>query len=269
MTTRYERMFSSLSLKNEGAFVPFVVLGDPDPAVSHDILSTLARSGADALELGIPFSDPVADGPTIQKADQRALAAGTRPSHAWSLVRELRRSFPDLPIGLLVYANLVEAPGRETFYATAREAGVDSVLVADVPVVEARPYVELAGKQGVAPVLIATPNSTKSHLTQIATLGKGYTYVVTRSGVTGADDQAQTEHRELIRLLASLGAPPCLLGFGISRPEHVAGAIASGAAGAISGSAVVRCIEESLEDLPAMLGALARFVTRMKAATRR
>ncbi|MBM4394137.1 MAG: tryptophan synthase subunit alpha [Deltaproteobacteria bacterium] len=268
MTTRYDAMFARLAAAGEGAFVPFLVLGDPDPATSLDLLFALADGGADALELGIPFSDPVADGPAIQAADLRALAAGARPRDCLGLVAAFRARRPDVPVGLLVYANLVEAPGREAFYAAAAVAGVDSVLVADVPTVEAAPYAAAARAAGVAPVLIAAPNSPDAHLADVARLGAAYTYVVTRTGVTGADERAATGHRALLDRLAGLGAPPALLGFGISSPEHVRAAIAAGAAGAISGSAVVARVESHLGDPAAMRADVLTFVTEMKAATR-
>ena len=267
MTDRYERLFSRLKANGEGAFIPFCVVGDPNPAVGRRILSTLAGSGADALELGIAFSDPVADGPTIQKADQRALDAGMRPAMAWEMIREVRDAFPELPIGLLVYANLVVRPGIDRFYHDAAAAGVDSVLVADVPTIEASPFVEIATANGVAPVFIAAPNCDDRHLAQVAKLSAGYTYLVTRTGVTGADAQASTAHVDLVARMARLDGPPCVMGFGISRPRHVREALAAGAAGAISGSAVVNIIDANLHDVDRMQVELAEFVKQMKAAT--
>jgi tryptophan synthase alpha chain len=266
---RYAETFARLRARDEGAFIPFAVLGDPDLQTSPTLLRALARAGADALELGIPFSDPVADGPTIQAADIRALAAGTRPAQALSIVSALRGELPDLPIGLLVYANLVVARGARTFYKAAAEAGVDSVLVADVPTVEAEPFVEAAAAEGILSVLIATPTCSGEHLAAVARMTRGYTYVVTRAGVTGADDTAHTDHHQLCTGLRELGAAPPVLGFGISRPEHVRAALDAGAVGAISGSAVVRLVEENLDDREAMVTALERFVTAMKSATRK
>jgi len=268
MQDRYRHTFQELRARREGAFVPFTVLGDPDPATSRDIVLALVRGGADALELGIPFSDPVADGPVIQAADVRALAAGARPSHAWDIVRAVRSAAPDLPVGLLVYANLVEARGRTEFYRTAAAAGVDSVLVADVPTLEAVAYAECARREEVHPVLIATPNCDDGHLRTIARLAGGYTYVVTRVGVTGADREAQSVQSALFEKLRAYGAPPALVGFGVSRPEHVRAAIAAGAMGAICGSAVVRRIEEHLHDRAALLASVECFVRELKAATR-
>lgn len=268
MRDRYRERFQALRARGEGAFVPFTVLGDPDPETSLAIVRALVRGGADALELGIPFSDPVADGPVIQAADVRALAAGVRPAHAWDIVRAIRAEAPDLPIGLLVYANLVESRGRETFYRTAAAAGVDSVLVADVPTLEAVAFAECARREGVHPVLIATPNSDDRHLRTIARLASGYTYVVTRVGVTGVDREAESIRKTLLEKLRGYGAPPALVGFGVSRPDHVRAALDAGAVGAISGSAVVHCIETHLADRPAMLAALESFVRELKAATR-
>ena len=135
---RYQQLFTRLQASKEGAFVPFVTLGDPSPALSRNVISAPAAGGADALELGIPFSDPLADGPTIQNATLRAFAAGTTTAHCFELLSSVRQKYPDLPIGLLMYANLVFANGLDAFYARCAEAGVDSVLVADVPVARGR-----------------------------------------------------------------------------------------------------------------------------------
>ncbi|MBP7864991.1 MAG: tryptophan synthase subunit alpha [Acidobacteria bacterium] len=266
--TRYETLFARLAASGEGAFVPFTVLGDPDPERSLTILHTLADAGADALELGIPFSDPVADGPTIQKADIRALEAGMTPGGALDLVRRFRERNREIPVGLLVYANLVEARGRDAFYRRCADVGIDSVLVADAPTLEAGPYAAGARAHGIAPVLIAAPNSRDEDLAAVARLAEGYTYVVTRGGVTGADEHARTDHRALVARLRDAGAPPALLGFGISKPEHVRDALRAGAAGAISGSAMVALVERHAGDPDALRSELAAFVRAMKAATR-
>jgi tryptophan synthase alpha chain len=268
MTDRYATMFDALTKRKEGAFVPFSVAGDPDSSTSLDILLTLAQSGADALEVGLPFSDPVADGPTIQKADMRALSSKVRIRDAWKILGAVRERFPYLPIGLLVYANLVEVSGHDAFYKKAFEVGIDSVLVADVPTVEATPYADCAKRHGIDPVLIATPNCSERHLKEIARLSRGYTYVVTRTGVTGTDRAVHTENHQLISNLRSFGAPPCLIGFGISTPEHVRNVLKSGAAGAICGSALVQIVEKHANDVKALLPALKDFITEMKAATR-
>jgi tryptophan synthase alpha chain len=257
---RYTAMFARLRDANEGAFIPFAMLGDPDPARSLELVRTLARSGADALELGLPFSDPVADGPVIQAAASRALAAGVRRADCWTLVRGVRDEFPDLPIGLLVYANLVCHRDPAIFYREAANAGVDSVLVADLPVSESAPIAAAARAAGIAPVFIAPPNADDARLSAIAAAGEAYTYVTSREGVTGTDVRLGQGQSGVIGRLKQLGAPPPVLGFGIATPEHVRTALAMGAAGAISGSAVVR--------LAADRGDVSGFVRAMKAATR-
>jgi tryptophan synthase alpha chain len=254
---RYGNMFSRLAFRGEGAFGAFVMLGDPDLETSASILDALVAAGADMIEVGIPFSDPVADGPVIQAAATRALAAGVRPGDAFALLRSFRERHPLVPVGILTYANLVLARGRNHFYAKAAEAGVDSVLVADVPLLEAEPYLAAARANHVAPVLIAAPNTPPERLERIAALGGGYTYCVSRAGVTGSDDPATFDHGSLLRALKAAGAPPPVLGFGISRPEHVRSAMAAGAAGVICGSAIVRLIADRPgaweEALPAFL----------------
>ncbi len=236
----------------------FVMLGDPDVEASGPILDSLVEGGADMIEVGIPFSDPVADGPVIQAAAVRALAAGTRTADCFRLLREFRARHPDVPVGILTYANLVMARGREAFYRAAGEAGVDSVLVADVPLIEAGPFLEASRSAGVAPVLIAAPNTPRGRLGLIAAEGAGYTYCVARAGVTGADSQVRFA-ADVIAALREAGAPPPVLGFGISEPEHVRLALRAGAAGVISGSAIVDRVARG-EDVRG-------FVAEMKAAT--
>ncbi|OEE39205.1 tryptophan synthase subunit alpha, partial [Vibrio anguillarum] len=157
---RYQTLFQRLADNNQGAFVPFVTIGDPDPEQSLRIMQTLVEAGADALELGIPFSDPLADGPTIQGANIRALDAGTTPDICFELITKIRAQYPDLPIGLLMYANLVYSRGIENFYQRCKNAGVDSVLIADVPTNESREFVAAADKYGIQPIFIAPPTAS-------------------------------------------------------------------------------------------------------------
>jgi tryptophan synthase alpha chain len=254
MTGRYKTMFDRLRGQEEAAFGAFVMLGDPDPRASAEILDRLVVAGVDMLEVGIPFSDPVADGPTIQAAAERALRGGVTPPICFRLLAEFRARHPHVPVGILTYANIVLAPGKDAFYAAAAEAGVDSVLVADVPVLEAAPFIAAANEAGVAPVLIAAPNTPRSTVERIASWGRGYTYCVARSGVTGAERAMEPCHSSLFAALAEFGAPPPVLGFGISTPEQVGTAVETGAAGVICGSALVKLIEHGrLHDLSAMV----------------
>lgn len=265
--TRYDPMFAQLKAQGKGAFIPFVTLGDPDLAQSEAIIKTCIDQGADALELGFPFSDPVADGPTIQRASLRALASNTSVADCFALLQRIRAYSPDIPIGLLVYGNLVVAQGRDDFYQRCAEAGVDSVLVADVPVREGADFRRAANRAGVAQVFIAPPDASVLTLRDIAQHSQGYIYLLSRAGVTGANTEVSAPATKLVSYLNAQQGAPAVLGFGISKPDHVRSALAAGAAGAISGSAVVQRIEDHLNDRQAMLAALGTFIRDMKAAT--
>lgn len=266
---RYAAMFERLRDENAGAFVPFVMVGDPSLEQSEKIITQLIESGADALELGIPYSDPIADGPTLQKAAIRALEKKVTPGDCLALLGRIRERFPDIPIGLLLYSNLVRARGIDAFYQKASETGIDSILVADVPIREVAPYYAAAQAHDIAQIMIAPPNATEETLTAIGKHSTGYTYLLGRAGVTGVETAAATPASELIDRLTAHNCAPPILGFGISKPEQVKDAIAAGAAGAISGSATVNLIAQNLENNTAMLEALDSFVQSMKAATLR
>jgi tryptophan synthase alpha chain len=257
--SRYARMFDRLEKQREGAFGGFLMLGDPDLETSARHLDALVEGGADMIEVGIPFSDPVADGPIIQAAAQRALAAGASVGDCFDLIEGFRRKHPDVPVGILTYANLVVA--LSGFVRDAAEAGADSLLIADIPSLEAQPFVREMEQAGIEPVLIAAANTPDAALTSIARLSKAYTYCVSRAGITGTHADAQFESA-LLERVRQAGAPPPVFGFGISRPEHVRAALDAGAAGVICGSAIV--------DLARRSGPtrIADFVTMMKAATK-
>lgn len=266
---RYDRCFKRLAERHEGAFVPFVTLGDPGPELSLQIIDALVAGGADALELGIPFSDPLADGPTIQNANLRAFAAGATPSQCFEMLATIRQKYPDLPIGLLMYANLVFSNGIDEFYARCQQAGVDSVLIADVPVEESAPFRQSAMRHNVAPIFICPPNASDDLLREIASHGRGYTYLLSRAGVTGSETRANLPLKHLVDKLREYHAAPALQGFGISEASQVREAIDSGAAGAISGSAIVKIIERNVSHPDVMLKELTAFAATLKAATRR
>ncbi|MCU5775713.1 tryptophan synthase subunit alpha [Erwiniaceae bacterium BAC15a-03b] len=265
---RYQQLFTRLDAAREGAFVPFVTLGDPTPELSLKIIDTLVDAGADALELGIPFSDPLADGPTIQGANLRAFAAGVTPAQCFELLATIRQKYPTLPIGLLMYANLVFSGGIDNFYARCAAAGVDSVLVADVPIEESAPFRQAALRHNIAPIFICPPNASDDLLREIASHGRGYTYLLSRAGVTGAEKRASLPLQHLVDKLREYHAAPPLQGFGISEPSQVKEAIAAGAAGAISGSAIVKIIEKNQANPDALLAELHSFVSKLKAASR-
>lgn len=253
--SRYAEMFARLS--GEGALGAFLMLGDPDLQTSARLLGALVEGGADMIEVGIPFSDPVADGPVIQAAARRALDAGVRVGDCFDLIATFRARHPSIPVGILTYANIVVARGG--FMADAQSAGADSLLIADVPALEAGPFAREMEQAGIEPVLIAAANTPDTTLERIARLSKAYTYCVSRAGITGTHAGGQFD-AGLIERLNVAGAPPTIFGFGISQPEHVSRALEAGAAGVICGSAIV--------DLAARGGEVTRFVQNLKVATR-
>ena len=275
---RYDTMFQRLEEKGEGAFVPFIMLSDPSPAEAVEIISTVVEAGADAVELGVPFSDPVADGPAIQTAHVRALDGGATVQQALDQVRELRQRFPELPIGMLIYANVAFVRGLERFYPDFHSAGADSILLPDVPVRESQPFTEAATAAGVDPIYIAPAKASRETLEGVAANSRGYIYAISRDGVTGAEKEATVDGlREVVDNINSFGGAPVLLGFGISRPEHVRDAIAAGASGAITGSAISNIITKYTEhthpnpghvtDMAGLKAELSDYVRAMKQAT--
>jgi tryptophan synthase alpha chain len=253
--SRYATMFERLN--GEGAFGAFLMLGDPDLQTCARLLDDLVEGGADMLEVGIPFSDPVADGPVIQAAAQRALAAGVRVGDCLELLAGFRERHPDVPVGILTYANIVVARGG--FMREAADAGADSLLIADVPALEAERFTGEMEQAGIEPVLIAAGNTPDATLQRIASLSKAYTYCVSRAGITGTHAGGQFDAGLIDRVNAA-GAPPPVFGFGISTPDHVRAALATGARGVICGSAIV--------DLAHRGGDVATFVRALKDATR-
>lgn len=259
--SRYAPMFERLGASGEAAFGGFLMLGDPDLETSTALLDALVEGGADMVEVAIPFSDPVADGPVIQAAARRVLSANVGVSECLGLIANFRARHPHVPIGILTYANLVMARGRRHFMQAAAEAGADSLLVADVPAFEAEPWVCDMQDAGIEPVLIAAANTPPETLRSIAHLSKAYTYCVSRSGVTGVHTAGQFDP-SLVSRLKDAGGPPAVFGFGISKPAHVRAALDAGASGVISGSAIV-----ALSTMPDPATRIREFVSEMKAAT--
>ena len=246
--SRYGTMFDRLN--GEGAFGAFLMLGDPDLQTCARLLDDLVDVGADMIEVGIPFSDPVADGPVIQAAAQRALSAGVRVGDCLELLAGFRERHPDVPVGILTYANIVVARGG--FLRDAADAGADSLLIADVPALEAERFTGEMEQAGIEPVLIAAGNTSDATLQRIANLSKAYTYCVSRAGITGTHAGGQFDAGLIARVKAA-GAPPPVFGF-------VRAALAAGAKGVICGSAIV--------DLVSRREPVESFVQSLKAVTR-
>jgi tryptophan synthase alpha chain len=240
--SRIEAAFERLKRSRRGGLVAYVTAGDPDPDVSLEILVSIARAGADVLEVGIPFSDPLADGPVIQRATERALASGMTLRGALDLVCRARAEV-DTPVVLFTYANPILRMGVDDFARGANAAGVDGVLVLDYPVEEAESLRTTLGVAGLDPIFLISPTTSEARIRRSAEQGSGFLYVISRLGVTGARDQLADGTAELLSRVRQQSALPLALGFGIARPEHVAEACRHADA-AVVGSALVNVIAE-------------------------
>lgn len=247
------------------AFIAFTVAGDPDPALSVRIGKVLIDAGADILELGIPFTDPVADGPVIQRADERALSSGTTPDTVFEIVRELR-SYSDLPIVLLTYYNIVCRRGIERFYQDMHDSGADGVVIADMPVEESAAVLGHSRRYGIDQIFLVAETTGEDRLKEILRHAGGFIYLVSLLGVTGARESVSGSVPDLVRHVRRYTDLPLAVGFGISQPEHVRALASAGADAAITGSAIVGIIEEHLDDEAVMMQDLREYVGAMCAA---
>ena len=259
---RIEKAFAAVK---KPAFIGFVVAGDPDKVTCIRIARALIAGGTDILELGVPFSDPVADGPTIQKADERALAAGTTPDSLFDIVREIRKE-SEVPIVFLTYYNIVHHRGIERFYHEAHDAGVDGILIADIPVEESEEVCAVASRYNIDPIFLVTQTTSDDRINKIAAKARGYLYLVAVLGVTGVREQVSKGAIDLLHRVRKHTPLPLALGFGISKPAHAQICARAGADGVIVGSAIVEIVERTLKDPDAMERKLKEYVSAMKKA---
>jgi tryptophan synthase alpha chain len=243
---RIDAAFERLRAAGTPGLITYVTAGDPDRDTSAAILIALARAGADILEVGVPFSDPLADGPVIQRATERALAAGMTLRGTLDLVRSVRAAV-ETPIVLFTYANPVTRMAPAVFAHAAAEAGVDGVLILDLPVEEAEPLRSVMLDAGLAPIFLISPTTSDERIRCANALGRGFLYLISRMGVTGARDAMADNVDGLVARVRQHATLPIALGFGISRPEHVAAAGAAADA-AVVGSALVSVIAEHGRD---------------------
>jgi tryptophan synthase alpha chain len=259
-SSRIESIFSTLRAKREAALVAFLVAGDPDLARSYDALSAVCAGGADIIELGLPFSDPLADGKVIQEGCQRALATGTTPTDVLDLVRGLRRQY-DTGIILFSCYNLILQYGLQAFADDAVTAGADGVLVTDLPPEEGRTWWDTAHLAGLATILLVAPTSQPERISQIAAVSSGFVYCVSRMGVTGAQQELPPDLPDIVaRIRAATNLSICV-GFGIATPQQVR-QVCTIAAGAVVGSALVDKAHTSSPQ------ELTEFVRSLKNATK-
>ncbi|MBL8112448.1 MAG: tryptophan synthase subunit alpha [Acidobacteria bacterium] len=246
MSRRLDAAFAAARAENRAALIVFLEAGDPSLAATQRLVRAVAEAGADIVELGVPFSDPIADGPVIQRASERALVKGTSLAGVLDLAARLRKDGLTTPLVLFSYANPLLAMGEAVFAETARRAGIDGVLVTDLPPEEGRLFVSVLRAARLAPIFLVAPSSPEPRLRKAASQSRGFLYAVSRAGVTGARAEMSEGLPEfLARVKASAGDLPVAVGFGISTAEQVAGA-AKLADGVVVGSAVVRVIEEAV-----------------------
>jgi tryptophan synthase alpha chain len=241
--SRIEATFARLRETRCTGLVTYVTAGDPDLARSADVIRALDRAGADVIEVGVPFSDPLADGPVIQRATERALAAGGSMSASLELVRGVRAAVK-APIVLFTYANPLLRLGVDRFAARAADAGVDGVLVLDLPIEEAAEVRQAVHRSGIDMIFLLSPTTTVVRIREAARLGSGFLYGISRLGVTGAREAIAPGAEAFVRRVRAETSMPIALGFGISRPEHVA-QVGAWADAAVVGSGLVNVIAEA------------------------
>ncbi|MDD2248516.1 MAG: tryptophan synthase subunit alpha [Methanocorpusculum sp.] len=246
-------------------FVGYTVAGDPNLSDSIEIAKALIDGGCDVLELGVPFSDPVADGGVIQSADNRAINAGITTDGVFEIVRAVR-NYSDVPIVFLVYCNIVFRRGIDRFYDEAKEAGVDGMLIVDMPPEEIEPALKASERTGIAQILLVTQTTSDERLDMIVRLASGFIYLVSSLGVTGKRAEISTNAFPLLERVKARTRIPVAVGFGISEPVQAAEVVRHGADGVIVGSAIVGRIEDHLGDKERMLNELRRYVRSMKSS---
>ncbi len=241
--SRLTDIFKRLRADRRAGLVTYITAGDPDLPRTEGILRALDRAGADVIEVGVPFSDPLADGPVIQRATERALASGTTLRGVLDMVTRVR---PEIRAGIVIfsYANPIFRLGAEQFADLAQAAGVDGVLVLDLPIEEAGEFRNLLGSRGIDTILLLSPTTSNERLRQAAALGSGFLYAISRLGVTGVRDQLADGAEAMVARIRTVSDLPLALGFGISKPEHVR-AVGQWADAAVVGSALVNVIAEA------------------------
>lgn len=250
------------AFQNGKAFIPFITCGDPDLETTGAAVRAAAENGADLIELGIPFSDPTAEGPVIQGANLRALSGGVTTDKIFAFVRELRKDLT-LPMVFMTYANVVYSYGAEKFISACSEIGIDGLILPDLPFEEKEEFLPLCRQYGIDLISLIAPTS-EQRIAMIAEEAEGFIYIVSSLGVTGARSEIKTDLASIVEAVRAKSSVPCAIGFGISTPEQ-AKKMAELSDGAIVGSAIIRLLAEYGKDAPPYIG---EFVKTMKDAIR-
>lgn len=262
---RIYNKFRELTSKNRPALICFIVGGYPTIAHSEQIVSSLVKAGADMIEIGIPFSDPIADGPTIQNAYNTALKNGVTPQKCLHMCANLRKKFPNLPLLIMTYSNIVYKAGLEKFIKLSRLHGVDGFILPDMAIMESDAYVKVASDHGLATIFLASPNSNKQRIEQIMNVCSGFIYLVSIFGITGTRLRYEKYTFHSIRKIKEItqGRIPIAVGFGISRPDQIVSIVESGADAVILGSSLIDRIKVAANH-KLMLNDLQTFVRQLR-----
>jgi len=264
---RLERTFNLLREKRDGAYIAYVCAGDPDPDFTVEQVQRLADAGADVVELGIPFSDPIADGPVIQAAMNRALSGGISVGSVFHSARSLRDMGIDIPLVAMTYYNPVLRQGEEAFCEAAAEAGLDALLVVDLPLEESERMESAARGYGLDMIKLVAPTTTIQRLDEVLARASGFLYAVSTAGTTGARHELPASAGALLSKVVPRTRLPVALGFGISSPSHVKDALSMGASGVVEGSRLISTYSDLLPDKHRALEAVFLHAKEMKLAT--
>ena len=267
MMNRIDKKFKDLKKDNKKAFIPYVTAGDPNMKTSEKIILALASSGADIIELGVPFSDPLADGPIIQAAIQRSLKSGTSVKKTMAMVKRLRKKI-DTPLVFMTYYNIVFNYGLSRFVKDSVSAGVDGIIVPDLPMEESEELLKIADKEGFCLIMLTAPTTPPGRFKKIAACSRGFIYHVSLTGVTGTRKKLAGKLKGDLKKLKKLTSKPVCVGFGISDP-HQAKEIATTSSGVIVGSAIIKVIEKNLTSQSRIVKEVAKFAGSLARAVHR
>ena len=262
---RIDNKFNELKSKNEKALICYVVAGYPDIMTSEHIITSLINGGADIIEIGIPFSDPIADGSTIQDAIQNSLIAGTTPDMCLELASRIRKTFPNIPLIIMTYSNILYRKGYIQFAKKAKESGIDGFIVPDIPIEESKEYLNTIQNLGMSTIFLVSPNTSEKRLKMICRICTGFLYAISVYGTTGERQSFDEYTIESIKRIKKMTADvlPLAVGFGISNPQHVKDMTNAGADAVIIGSAIIKKIKE-LENKESLFTTLNRFISELK-----
>jgi len=268
---KVKSLFEGLSKKGEKALICYIVGGYPDLETSKEIIKTLIDSGADIIEIGIPFSDPMADGPVIQSALIKALAKGTTPLVCFNIVKELRKTYNNTPFLFMTYSNIVFSNNLNNFLKAAKKNNIDGFIIPDLNVEDSHDYINITKKLGLATIFLSAPNTSKKRLVEIASASTGFVYMVSVFGTTGSRTKFEKYTFEAIsaaREIVNRYKIPLAVGFGISSPAEGKKILKSGADGIIVGSSLMKIIMENEKDKDKMLLLLSNFTKDLKKTCR-